>query len=347
MLLDVHGLRTHFNTEDGVVRAVDGVSFGVDRGEVLCIVGESGSGKSVASLSILGLVPNPPGEIVAGEICFAPDGKGENLVEASDKRLRAVRGDRIAMIFQDPMTSLNPYMRVGAQLSEVLEVHQQLGRSEARGRVVSMLADVGIPAPESRLDDYPHQLSGGMRQRVMIAMALLCQPDLLIADEPTTALDVTIQAQILELIQERKNELGLAVILITHDLGVVAKMADRVAVMYAGKMVEQGTVDAIFSRPQHPYTIALQGSIPRVDTQDERGQLQAIEGLPPSPGNLPSGCAFHPRCKHATAQCSERFPDEREVSIAPDEDARETAPHRVSCHVDVDKLRNLQLGGRT
>ena len=324
MLLDVRDLETHFRTEDGVVRAVDGVSFQVDRGEVLCIVGESGSGKSVASLSILGLVPNPPGVIAGGEILFRPDDDkdAEDLVKASDGRLRDIRGDRIAMIFQDPMTSLNPYLRVGVQLAEVLEIHQQVTGADARKRVVDMLDDVGIPAPDTRLDDYPHQLSGGMRQRVMIAMALLCQPDLLIADEPTTALDVTIQAQILALIEERKNDLGLAVMLITHDLGVVAKMADRVAVMYAGKMVEQGDVEPIFAEPHHPYTMALQESIPRVDDARERGDLRAIEGLPPAPTRLPSGCPFHPRCKFVVDKCSESFPDERS-----------DGEHRVSCHV--------------
>jgi oligopeptide/dipeptide ABC transporter ATP-binding protein len=339
MLLSVRDLQTHFFTEDGVVRAVDGVSFDVDRGEVLCIVGESGSGKSVASLSILGLVPDPPGRIVGGEIQFTPNKKAIELRGASEKTLRDIRGDRIAMIFQDPMTSLNPYLRVGTQLSEVLEIHQNVTGKDARKRVVKMLDDVGIPAPDTRLDDYPHQMSGGMRQRVMIAMALLCAPDLLLADEPTTALDVTIQAQILSLIEERKNELGVGVILITHDLGVVARMADRVAVMYAGKIVEQGSVESIFGQPQHPYTMALQGSIPRVDDEVARGELQAIEGMPPPPGKLPSGCPFHPRCKHATPECSESFPEERAFEIGGHD-------HLVSCHVDFERLRNVKLGGK-
>jgi peptide/nickel transport system ATP-binding protein/oligopeptide transport system ATP-binding protein len=332
-LLEVDDLRTHFYTEEGIVRAVDGVSFSVNRGEVLCLVGESGSGKSVASLSILGLIPDPPGRITGGRILFDPDaGEGEgveNLVAASPARMRSIRGARIAMIFQDPMTSLNPYMRVGQQLLEVLEIHEKETGSAARARVVDMLGKVGIPAPESRLDDYPHQMSGGMRQRVMIAMALLCQPDLLIADEPTTALDVTIQAQILDLIEERTRDMGTGVIFITHDLGVVAKMADRVAVMYAGRVVEQGTVDAIFTAPRHPYTEALQASIPRVDQAEDRQVLSTIAGLPPSPGVIPTGCPFHPRCNYVQEICRRDFPAEREVSQA-------DGPQRFSCHVDID-----------
>ncbi|KYF64766.1 peptide ABC transporter ATP-binding protein, partial [Sorangium cellulosum] len=258
MLIEVNNLKTHFFTEEGVVRAVDGISFSLDRGEVLGIVGESGSGKSVTSLSLLRLIPDPPGRIVGGQILLESEGGVvEDLVEASEARMERIRGDRIAMIFQDPMTSLNPYLRVSEQLIEVLELHRGMGRAEARRRSVEMLQAVGIPAAASRIDDYPHQLSGGMRQRVMIAMALLCDPDLLIADEPTTALDVTIQAQILDLIRERKEALGAAVLLITHDLGVVAKMADRVAVMYAGRIVEEGPVGAIFHAPRHPYTIGL------------------------------------------------------------------------------------------
>ena len=317
-LLTVSDLQTHFFTDDGVVRAVDGVSFEVDRGEVLCLVGESGSGKSVASLSILGLVPNPPGRIVGGSISFAPEGEARELTELSDRELRDVRGDRIAMIFQDPMTSLNPYMTVGAQLIEVLTVHKRASGQAARARCVKMLADVGIPAPETRMDDYPHQLSGGMRQRVMIAMALLCEPDLLIADEPTTALDVTIQAQILDLLIERKEMMGVGIILITHDLGVVAKMADRVAVMYAGRLVEQGHVEPLFAAPQHPYTRGLLRSIPRVDDAAERAELYAIEGLPPSPGALPRGCAFHPRCPEAIDRCREEVPVERLIELRSD-----------------------------
>ncbi len=326
-LLEVRGLKTHFSTEDGTVRAVDGVSFQVARGEVLGIVGESGSGKSVTSLSLLRLIPEPPGRIVAGEMLFeSSPGKREDLARASEARMRAVRGDRIAMIFQDPMTSLNPYMRVGEQLVEVLELHKRMKRPQAREKAIEMLKAVGIPAPEQRIDDHPHQLSGGMRQRVMIAMALLCEPDLLIADEPTTALDVTVQAQILELIQDRQKALGLGVILITHDLGVIAKMADRVAVMYAGRIVEEGPVDAIFEDPRHPYTIGLKNSIPRLD--GGRGSaLLPIPGMPPSMANLPPGCPFHPRCAHVVARCKEEYPEEREI---PGEGAR----HVVRCHVD-------------
>ncbi len=331
-LLSVRNLQTHFFTEEGVVRAVDDVSFAVDRGEVLCIVGESGSGKSVACLSILGLVPDPPGRIVGGEILFRARGESEpeDLTKVSKRRLREIRGDRIAMVFQDPMTSLNPYLKIGSQLAEVLAVHQGLTGARARKQVVEMLGDVGLAAPERRLNDYPHLLSGGMRQRVMIAMALLCQPDVLIADEPTTALDVTIQAQILDLIEERKRSMGLAVLLITHDLGVVAKMADRVAVMVAGRVVEQGSVDAVFRSPRHPYTVALQRAIPRIDEQPGRRTLQAIEGLPPAPGALPPGCPFHPRCDQAMPECAIRYPEERELEVELD---GHVTKHRVSCHL--------------
>jgi peptide/nickel transport system ATP-binding protein/oligopeptide transport system ATP-binding protein len=321
-LLSVRDLETHFFTEDGVVRAVAGVSFDVERGEVLCIVGESGSGKSVTGLSILRLVADPPGRIVAGEILLS----SEDLLKASDKRMRALRGGRIAMIFQDPMTSLNPYLRIRTQLAEVLEVHERMTGAAAEERMLKMMVDVGIPAPASRLDDYPHQLSGGMRQRVMIAMALLCKPDLLIADEPTTALDVTIQAQILELLLERKDALGLGIVLITHDLGVVAKMADRVSVMYAGRIVEQGDVSDVLTRPEHPYTLALLRSIPRVD--GDRGELPAVRGMPPRPGRVPQGCPFHPRCDHAIDVCRESFPAERSIETS------SSGLHRVSCHVE-------------
>jgi peptide/nickel transport system ATP-binding protein/oligopeptide transport system ATP-binding protein len=322
-LLDVRDLKTHFFTEEGVVRAVDGVSFSVAKGEVLGIVGESGSGKTIASLSILGLVPDPPGRIVGGQILFGEGEAREDLRKASPERMRAIRGDRIAMVFQDPMTSLNPYLTVGQQLAEVLDIHQGVRGKEADDRCAAMLADVGIPAPRSRLSDYPHQLSGGMRQRVMIAMALLCQPALLIADEPTTALDVTIQAQILTLIEERKDELGLAVILITHDLGVVARMADRVAVMYSGKIVEQGSASAVFGRCLHPYTRALLRSVPRVDV--ERGsELAAIRGMPPLLTALPAGCPFHPRCDHAVDRCKSELPAERRQG-----------EQLVRCHVEL------------
>jgi peptide/nickel transport system ATP-binding protein/oligopeptide transport system ATP-binding protein len=323
MLLSVQGLSTHFFTEEGIVRAVSEVSFEVHRGEVLGVVGESGSGKSVMSLSLLRLLPDR-GRIVSGAILLH-DGKGgaEDLTRAREARMRAIRGNRIAMIFQDPMTSLNPYLRVGEQLIEVLEQHKGMRRPEARKKSIEMLTAVGISRAPSRIDDYPHQLSGGMRQRVMIAMALLCEPDLLIADEPTTALDVTIQAQILDLIRERKEAMGLGVILITHDLGVIANMADRVMVMYAGRLVEQGPVDRIFADPRHPYTIGLARSIPRLNTL--RGEaLLPIPGLPPSLARLPPGCPFHPRCAHAIAVCKETYPDVR--TIAPG--------HLVRCHVE-------------
>jgi oligopeptide/dipeptide ABC transporter ATP-binding protein len=326
-LLEVRDLKTHFSTEEGVVKAVDGISFHVDAGEVLGIVGESGSGKSVASLSILRLVPDPPGRIVAGSIVLERDGVREDLVQVSEARMRQVRGDRVAMVFQDPMTSLNPYLRVSEQLCEVLELHQGMSRAESRRRSIQMLRDVGIPAAETRFDDYPHQLSGGMRQRVMIAMALLCEPSLLIADEPTTALDVTIQAQILELIRERKDKLGAAVILITHDLGVVARMADRVAVMYAGRIVEEGSVESIFADPRHPYTIGLARSIPRLDSAHAE-RLVPIPGMPPSLARVPPGCPFHPRCPEAIAVCRETYPAIRQVAVA-------GAPsHTVACHVE-------------
>ncbi|HVY45175.1 MAG TPA: ABC transporter ATP-binding protein [Minicystis sp.] len=323
MLLTVEDLRTHFFGEEGTVKAVDGVSFTIAAGEVLGLVGESGSGKSVTGLSLLRLVPDPPGRIVSGSMRF-DDGRGAalDLAKASEAEMRRVRGDRIAMIFQDPMTSLNPYLRIGDQLGEVLELHRGASKAEARARSLEMLKAVGIPAPETRIDDHPHQLSGGMRQRVMIAMALLCDPALLIADEPTTALDVTIQAQILDLIVEKKDALGLGVLLVTHDLGVVAKVCDRVAVMYAGRIVEQGSVDEVFHAPKHPYTIGLARSVPRLD--DAKGELVPIPGMPPSLARVPPGCPFHPRCAHAVAACKERYPEPREVGPG----------HVVRCHVE-------------
>jgi len=328
-LLEVIGLKTHFFTEEGVVRAVDGISYTLGEGEVLGIVGESGSGKSVSSLSTLKLIPDPPGRIVAGKILF----DGEDLVKASESRMQKIRGGRIAMIFQDPMTSLNPYLKVSEQLCEVLELHEGSSRADARKKGIQMMTDVGIPDPAARFDDYPHQLSGGMRQRVMIAMALLCDPELIIADEPTTALDVTIQAQILELIRERKDAQGVGVIFITHDLGVIARMADRVAVMYAGRIVEQGPVEDIFARPAHPYTVGLARSIPRLD--DARGEpLVPIPGLPPSLAALPRGCPFQPRCPSALPICKKKYPDERRLRTS------DGVEHVVACHeTDVDKLR--------
>jgi oligopeptide transport system ATP-binding protein len=308
-LLDVTDLRTYFYTQDGVVKAVDGVSFAVDKGETLGIVGESGSGKSVTSLSVMRLIPNPPGKIVSGQVRF----DGDDLLKYSEDEMRQVRGKDIAMIFQDPMTSLNPVLTIGRQITETLELHMKMTGKEARNRAVELLAMVGIPSPATRLDDYPHQFSGGMRQRVMIAMALSCNPQLLIADEPTTALDVTIQAQILELIKKLQQELGMAVIVITHDLGVVAGMADRVQVMYAGRVIEEGPTGQIFADPRMPYTIGLLQSIPRLDEQ--RGhRLEPIRGLPPDLIDLPAVCPFAPRCDFVQDACYQQTPPLRPVA---------------------------------
>lgn len=301
-LLSVRNLRTHFITEDGEVPAVDGVSFDLSAGETLGIVGESGSGKSVTSLSIMRLIPTPPGRIAGGEILF----NGEDLLKKSPAEMRKIRGNDISMIFQEPMTSLNPVFTIGDQIMEAIILHQKLSKKDARDRAIEMLRLVGIPSPEQRVDEYPHQLSGGMRQRVMIAMALSCNPRLLIADEPTTALDVTIQAQILELLQRLQEEFGMAIIMITHDLGVVAGMVDRVIVMYAGKVVEEAPVRELFTSPKHPYTEGLLGSIPKLHQVQDR--LQTIEGVVPSPFNMPKGCRFHPRCKYAQPACEEAEP---------------------------------------
>jgi oligopeptide/dipeptide ABC transporter ATP-binding protein len=302
-LLEVTGLRVSFATESGVARAVDGVSFGIEPGEIVGIVGESGSGKSVTSLSLLGLVPSPPGRVEPGSsIRF----RGEELVGAREDRLRQVRGNDIAMIFQEPMTSLNPVHTVGAQIGESLRLHRKLSKREARERAVELLGEVGIVDPESRIHAYPHQLSGGMRQRVMIAMALSCEPALLIADEPTTALDVTIQAQILELIQGLRERRGMAVLLITHDLGVVAEVCDRLVVMYAGQVVEEGPVEAIFRDPRHPYTQGLLGAIPRLGQPVER--LAVIPGTTPNATDWPAGCRFHTRCPYAWELCRTTAP---------------------------------------
>ena len=303
-LLSVRDLCVHFRTDRGIVKAVDGLSFDVAPGEVLGLVGESGSGKTVANLALLGLVPRPPAFYPRGEVRFA----GQELLHASERVLRSVRGRRIAMIFQDPMTSLNPYLSVERQLTEVLELHERISRQAARIRAIDMLAKVGMPDPERRIDAFPHELSGGMRQRVMIAMALLCNPELLIADEPTTAVDVTVQAQVLELIRDLQRGSSMSVILVTHDLGVVAGMAHRIAVMYAGRIVETASTDALFTRPRHPYTQGLLASIPRMDTP--RGQsLSPIPGLPPDLSNLPSGCPFRPRCSKAFADCEAAYPE--------------------------------------
>jgi oligopeptide transport system ATP-binding protein len=304
VVLQVDGLRTHFKTENGLVKAVDGVSFQVHEGEILGLVGESGSGKSVTNLSVLRLVPMPPGVQAGGRILF----DGRDLLTLDEKAMRRLRGNRIAMIFQDPMTSLNPYMRVSRQLGEVLELHQNLSRADARSRSIQLLEQVGIPAAAERIDMYPHEFSGGMRQRVVIAMALACEPELLLADEPTTALDVTIQAQVLELIQRLTRELGTAVVLVTHDLGVVAGVADTVAVMYGGRIVEYADVETLFANPRHPYTRGLLASVPRLDT---RADLVPVEGMPPDLADLPPGCAFAPRCPHVMDQCRAAYPEWR------------------------------------
>jgi oligopeptide transport system ATP-binding protein len=301
-LLSVTDLRTYFETEDGTVKAVDGISFELKQGETLGIVGESGSGKSVANLSLMRLIPKPPGKIVSGSIVF----DGRDVLKLSPHEVRKLRGKRIAMIFQDPMTSLNPFMRVSKQLMEVTRLHLGHTKKQAREHAIKMLEHVGIPDARSRVDSYPHEFSGGMRQRVMIAMALSCRPELLIADEPTTALDVTIQAQILELIKRLKAETGASVILITHDLGVVAGMTDHIIVMYAGKVFEQATTTELFERPGNPYTRGLLRSVP--DPTDEQGKLYQIPGLPPDLAHLPPGCPFAPRCERAEAICRREFP---------------------------------------
>ncbi len=303
----MRGLRTHFASERGEVRAVDGVDLKLEKGRTLGIVGESGCGKSVTALSIMGLVPQPPGRI-AGEVLF----EGEDLLQLPPARLRDLRGDKLAMIFQEPMTSLNPAFQVGDQIAEALLRHRSISGKEARNSSVDMLRRVRIPSPERRALEYPHQLSGGMRQRVMIAMALACNPQLLIADEPTTALDVTIQAQILELMRTLRAELGTAIILITHDLGVIAELADEVIVMYAGQVVERCDVHRLFAEPQHPYTIGLLGSIPRLHLEQKR--LSAIEGVVPDAAALPQGCRFHPRCPFAIEQCRREIPALREIT---------------------------------
>jgi oligopeptide transport system ATP-binding protein len=320
-LLQVEGLKVEFRTDEGVVRAVDGVSFSVAAGETLGIVGESGSGKSVTNLALLGLVPQPPGKVTAGRALF----RGRDLLAMSGQELRGVRGHKIAMIFQDPMTALNPFLTVEEQLTEATRLHLGHTRRQAREHAVDMLEQVGIPSPARRIADYPHQFSGGMRQRVMIAMALSCQPDLLIADEPTTALDVTIQAQILELIKRIQERHGTAVVLITHDLGVVANVCHRVNVMYAGRIVEEASVHDLFHRPLHPYTLGLLGSIPRTDAA--RGdQLSPIEGQPPDLTRLPPGCAFEPRCKFRIERCRREAPP---LFPAP------AGEGRFACYVDV------------
>ncbi len=303
MLLEVKGLETHFHIKGKVARAVDGVSFSVGQGEVVALVGESGSGKSVTSLSVLGLIPSPPGKIEGGEIFF----DGEDLLKKSNREMQDVRGNEISMIFQEPMTSLNPVYPVGKQISEAIRRHQKISKKEARAIAVDMLDKVGIPSPETRVDDYPHQMSGGMRQRVMIAMALATKPQLLIADEPTTALDVTIQAQILDLMNRLREDTGTSILLITHDLGVVAETADRVVVMYCGKVMEMANVVDLFERPQHPYTQGLIASIPKMEGASER--LTMIEGNVPNPMDMPEGCPFEPRCTKSLGICKHKMPE--------------------------------------
>jgi oligopeptide/dipeptide ABC transporter ATP-binding protein len=301
-LLEVSDLQTHFPTRSGLVRAVDGVSFYLDRGELLGLVGESGCGKSITALSVMRLIA-PPGKIVNGKILF----DGKDLLKLSDSEMREMRGDDIAMIFQDPMTSLNPVFTVGEQIAEALRLHRKMSQKQARQATIEAMREVAIPDPARRVNDYPHQLSGGMRQRVMIAMALACNPKLLIADEPTTALDVTIQAQILELLNDLRKQRQLAVLLITHDLGVVAEVADRVAVMYTGKIVEESPVEGLFARPKHPYTEGLLRSVPKLSSEHviEKARLETIEGVVPRPTDLPPGCHFAPRCRYRMPRCTE------------------------------------------
>ena len=328
VLMEVKDLRTYFHTQEGTVYAVNGISYTVDEGETLGIVGESGSGKSVQSLSILGLIPSPPGKVEAGSVIF----RGRDLLKLSREEMRAVRGAEIAMIFQDPMTSLNPVLTIGRQITEALQLHLAMDKQAARRRAIELLQMVGIPGAERRIDDYPHQFSGGMRQRAMIAMALSCNPQLLIADEPTTALDVTIQAQIIDLVRRLRDEIGMAMIWITHDLGVIAGLADTIQVMYAGFIVERGPVEKIFSDTRHPYTLGLRNSLPRVDQRGER--LIPIEGAPPDMRKKPKGCPFAPRCIYKAAykltKCEEENPP-----LMPAEGADPN--HLVACWVDVRK----------
>ena len=319
-LLQVKDLRTHFFTDEGVVRAVDGISYDVQEGETMGLVGESGCGKSVSALSILRLIPSPPGKIVGGEVLF----DGENLLKVDEEEIRHVRGNRIAMIFQEPMTSLNPVLTIGRQITEALELHLKMDRNASNRRAAELLEMVGIPEAHTRLNDYPHQFSGGMRQRVMIAMALSCNPRLLLADEPTTALDVTIQAQILEIMARLSREFGTAVVIITHNLGVVARYANRVNVMYAGKIVESSSARELYGNPRHPYTLGLLRSVPRLD-EARRDKLVPIEGLPPDLANVPKGCSFYPRCSYHVERCLQEAPPLMLVD----------EKHYAACWVDV------------
>ncbi|MCU1265193.1 MAG: oligopeptide transporter ATP-binding protein [Acidobacteria bacterium] len=330
-LLEVKNLRTYFETEDGTVKAVDGVSFALQRGETLGIVGESGSGKSVTNLSIIRLVPNPPGRIAGGEIVFA----GQDLLQLTEEEVRQIRGRRISMIFQDPMTSLNPFMKISRQLMEMTRLHLGHNKAQAYEHAVKMLEMVGIPDARARVEDYPHEFSGGMRQRVMIAMALSCEPELLIADEPTTALDVTIQAQILELIKKLKQRTGTSVILITHDLGVVAGMTDHVVVMYAGKVFERAPTRELFALPGNPYTRGLLRSVP--DPTAEQGKLYQIPGLPPDVAHLKPGCPFAPRCDRVAEICRQEFPPFVQLN----------AEHYSLCHFAAEVYRESQKESST
>jgi oligopeptide transport system ATP-binding protein len=318
-LLEVKGLKTRFFTQDGVVNAVNGISYTLEEGATLGIVGESGCGKSVGVLSIMRLIPDPPGKIVGGEVVF----QGRDLLKLSPDEIRQIRGNKIAMIFQDPMTSLNPVLTIGRQVSEALELHLGMDKRQARQRTVELLELVGIPEAAQRVDDYPHQFSGGMRQRVMIAMGLSCNPQVLIADEPTTALDVTIQAQIIELVKRLRDEMGMAIIWITHDLGVIAGLAENVIVMYAGFIVEAAPVKDVYGDPRHPYTLGLLGSLPRLDELRER--LVSIEGLPPDLIALPKGCPFAARCNYVLEKCLEENPSLEPVG----------PNHQIACWVDV------------
>ena len=322
-LLEVKNLRTQFHTQDGVVNAVNGISFSLNEGETLGVVGESGCGKSVSMLSMMQLIPQPPGRIVDGQVFF----QGQDLLQLRDSEIRGIRGNKMAMVFQDPMTSLNPVLTIGRQISEALELHLGMDKEQALERSIELLETVRIPEARDRVRDYPHQFSGGMRQRAMIAMALSCNPQLLIADEPTTALDVTIQAQIVDLVKELRKELGMAIIWITHDLGVVAGLVDRVQVMYAGYIVEAAQVDELYENPLHPYSIGLLASLPRVDEQKHE-KLKPIPGLPPDLIGLPPGCPFYERCTYRIPKCLAENPQLRAVG---------GDGHRIACWVDVQK----------
>jgi len=329
VLLRVKDLKTYFYTQDGVVKAVDGISFELTRGETLGIVGESGSGKSVTALSILKLIPDPPGKIVSGEIYL----DGMDIVALKEKEMQQVRGNEIAMIFQDPMTSLNPVFTIGNQIMETIMLHQRLNKKVAREKTVELLRSVGIPNPEQRIDGYPHQFSGGMRQRAMIAMALSCNPKILIADEPTTALDVTIQAQILQLMNEIKERTNSSIIIITHDLGVIAEMADNIIIMYGGMVVEYSDVNTIFYNSHHPYTWGLLRSIPRLD-EVKRERLIPIPGIPPSLIHVPPGCPFSPRCRYAKDVCFKVTPELKNIGRF----------HKVACYLDADEVEKHKAG---